>query len=49
MCIDSHEKVLLQAGVSTATIQTAVRFAAIMHSVAVSIEAGAASLAVAAE
>jgi alkyl hydroperoxide reductase subunit D len=49
MCIDSHEKVLLQAGVSTATIQTAVRFAAIIQSVAVSIEAGAASLAVAAE
>jgi len=49
MCIDSHEKVLLQAGVSTATIQTAVRFAAIIQSVAVSIEAGAAGLAVAAE
>ena len=49
MCIDSHEKVLLQAGVSTATIQTAVRFAAIIQSVAVAIEAGAASLAVAAE
>lgn len=49
MCIDSHEKVLLQAGVSTATIQTAVRFAAIIQSVAVSIEAAAATLAVAAE
>ncbi len=49
MCIDSHEKVLLQAGVSTAAIQTAVRFAAIIQSVAVSIEAGAIELALAAE
>ena len=49
MCIDSHEKVLLQAGVSAATIQTAVRFAAIMQSVAVAIEVGAPALAQAAE
>ncbi|HEY0329327.1 MAG TPA: carboxymuconolactone decarboxylase family protein [Rhodopseudomonas sp.] len=49
MCVDSHEKVLLQAGVSTAEIQTAVRFAAIIQSVAVSIEAGAIELALAAE
>ncbi|MBB5048004.1 alkyl hydroperoxide reductase subunit D [Rhodopseudomonas rhenobacensis] len=49
MCIDSHEKVLLAAGVSTAAIQTAVRFAAVIQSVAVSIEAGAPDLAIAAE
>lgn len=49
MCIDSHEKVLLQAGVSSATIQTAVRFAAIVQSVAVALEAGSPALAQAAE
>jgi alkyl hydroperoxide reductase subunit D len=49
MCIDSHEKVLLQAGVSASTIQTAVRFAAIMQSVAVAIEVGSQALAQAAE
>ncbi|MDB5656044.1 MAG: alkylhydroperoxidase, AhpD family [Tardiphaga sp.] len=40
-CIDAHEKVLIEAGVTAAAIQTAVRFAAIIQSVAVSIEAGA--------
>lgn len=39
-CIDAHEKVLQEAGVAAATIQTAVRFAAIIQSVAVAIEAG---------
>ncbi len=48
-CIDAHEKVLNDAGVAAATIQTAVRFAAIIQSVAVAIEAGAISLAEAAE
>jgi alkyl hydroperoxide reductase subunit D len=48
-CIDAHEKVLQQAGVSAATIQTAVRFAAIIQSVAVAIEAGAIELCAAAE
>jgi alkyl hydroperoxide reductase subunit D len=43
LCIDSHEKVLVEHGVSTATIQTAVRFAAIIQSVAVAIEIGAAA------
>ena len=38
-CIDAHEKVLQEAGVSAAAIQTAVRFAAIIQSVAVAIEA----------
>lgn len=49
MCIDAHEKVLRDAGVTSAAIQTAVRFAAIIQSVAVSIEAGGSALAVAAE
>jgi lipoyl-dependent peroxiredoxin subunit D len=40
MCIDAHEKVLKEAGVTAATIQTAVRFAAIIQSTAVAIEAG---------
>ncbi len=39
MCIDSHEKVLVEAGVTTETIQTAVRFASIVQSAAVAIEA----------
>jgi alkyl hydroperoxide reductase subunit D len=39
MCIDSHEYVLSKAGVSSQTIQTAVRFAAIIASVAIALEA----------
>jgi len=35
MCIDSHEKVLTQAGVSAEAIQNAVRIAAVVHAVAV--------------
>jgi alkyl hydroperoxide reductase subunit D len=41
MCIDAHEKVLREAGVETAAIHTAVRFAAILQSVAVALEAAA--------
>jgi alkyl hydroperoxide reductase subunit D len=48
-CIDSHEKVLKDAGVSAATIQTTVRFAAIIQSVAVALEAASAAMPVAAE
>ncbi len=48
-CIDAHEKVLIEAGVTATAIQTAVRFAAIIQSVAVSIEAAAFVPAVAAE
>src|SRR6266581_4597034 len=33
-CIDAHEKALNEAGVASATIQTAVRFATIIQSVA---------------
>ena len=45
MCIDAHEKVLVEAGVTTEAIQTAVRFAAIVQSVAVAVEAAALSVA----
>jgi alkyl hydroperoxide reductase subunit D len=39
MCIDSHEKVLRDAGVGSAEIHAAVRFAAIIQSAAVALEA----------
>ncbi|MBH5396278.1 carboxymuconolactone decarboxylase family protein [Bradyrhizobium sp. CNPSo 4010] len=39
-CIDAHEKALQAANVAASTIQTAVRFAAIIQSVAVAIESG---------
>ena len=50
-CIDAHDKVLRDAGVSDDAIQAAVRFASIIQSVAVGLEAGeaAAALAEAAE
>jgi alkyl hydroperoxide reductase subunit D len=48
-CIDAHEKVLREAGVASTTIQTAVRFAAIIQSVAIAIEANPAKMAMAAE
>ncbi|HEY1723212.1 MAG TPA: carboxymuconolactone decarboxylase family protein [Magnetospirillaceae bacterium] len=38
MCIDSHEKVLREAGVSTEAIQAAVRIAATVHAVAAVID-----------
>lgn len=38
-CMDAHEKTLRQSGVNSDTIQTAMRFAAIVQSVAVAIEA----------
>lgn len=38
-CVDSHEKVLVGAGVDTSLIQTSVRFAAIIQSAAVALEA----------
>ncbi|OYR14796.1 carboxymuconolactone decarboxylase family protein [Brucella thiophenivorans] len=39
MCIDAHEDVLRKAGVSTESIQAAARFAAIIQSVAIALEA----------
>ncbi|WP_225708244.1 thiamine pyrophosphate-binding protein [Bradyrhizobium cenepequi] len=48
-CIDAHEKALQEAAVTSSVIQTAVRFAAIIQSVAVAIEAGASTMPMAAE
>lgn len=48
-CIDAHEKALHEAGIASSAIQTAVRFAAIIQSVAIAIEAGSIGLGVAAE
>ncbi len=51
MCIDSHEKVLREHGVTTEAIQAAVRIASVVHAVAVTLDgvnAGAATLAQAA-
>ena len=48
-CIDAHEKTLKDAGVNAAAIQTAVRFASIIQSVAVAIEAAGVAVALAAE
>lgn len=42
MCIDAHEKVLREAGVSAEEIQTAVRIAAVLNAVAGVLEAEAA-------
>jgi lipoyl-dependent peroxiredoxin subunit D len=42
-CIDAHEKELVKAGVTAAIIQAAARYAAIIQSVAVALEAQAAS------
>ena len=38
-CMDSHEKVLVEAGVGPDAIQTAVRFAGIIQSAAIALEA----------
>lgn len=48
-CIDAHEKTLKKANVPAAVIHTAVRFAAIVQSVAVAIEAGTEATPIAAE
>ena len=39
MCIDSHEGILRQNGLTTEQIQTAIRFAAIIQSAAIALEA----------
>ena len=39
MCIESHEKVLREHGLSRESIQAAVRIAAVVHAVAVTLEA----------
>jgi lipoyl-dependent peroxiredoxin subunit D len=38
MCIDSHEKVLREAGISAEQVQAAVRIAAVVHAIAVTLE-----------
>ena len=38
MCVDSHERVLKEHGVTTEQIQTAVRIAAVVHAVAATLE-----------
>jgi alkyl hydroperoxide reductase subunit D len=48
-CIDAHEKTLKEAGIAAPAIQAAVRFAAIIQSVAVAIEAAGFTLSMAAE
>lgn len=40
MCMDSHEATLRKAGVSEEVIQTSIRFAAIIQSAAIAVEAG---------
>ncbi len=42
MCMESHEKVIRHGGLSAEQIQTAVRIAAVVHAVAVTLEAEAA-------
>ena len=43
MCVDSHEKTLRKHGLSAAAIQSAVRIAAVVHAVAVTLEQAAAA------
>jgi alkyl hydroperoxide reductase subunit D len=38
MCIDSHEKVLRNAGVTAEQIQSAVRIASVVHAVAATLD-----------
>ncbi len=45
MCMESHEKILRQAGVLAEQIQAAVRIGAVMHAVAATLEGEAATLA----
>lgn len=50
MCIDSHERVVREAGLSTEAVQAAVRIAAVVHAIAATLdgEAGAVNAALAA-
>lgn len=38
MCVDSHEKILKDHGITTEQVQTAVRIAAVVHAVAATLE-----------
>ncbi len=44
MCIDSHEKVVRQAGISAEQVQAAVRIAAVVHAVAATLESDRAAI-----
>ncbi|MBV9989892.1 MAG: carboxymuconolactone decarboxylase family protein [Alphaproteobacteria bacterium] len=48
MCIDSHEKVLREAGMTAEQIQAAVRIASVVHAVAATLDGAAADAALAA-
>lgn len=41
MCVDSHERILKDHGITTEQVQTAVRIAAVVHAVAVTLESEA--------
>ncbi len=41
LCIDSHEKVLIKAGMTTQAIQSAVKIASVIHAVALVVESEA--------
>ena len=43
MCMDSHEKTLRKHAISAQTVQSAVRIAAVVHAVAVTLEQSAAA------
>jgi len=45
MCIDSHEKILRDHGVTAEVIQAVVRIASVVHAVAVTIESDAVAVA----
>jgi lipoyl-dependent peroxiredoxin subunit D len=42
MCIDSHEKIVRQGGLSAEAVQAAVRIAAVVHAVAATLDGEAA-------
>jgi alkyl hydroperoxide reductase subunit D len=45
MCVDSHEKIVRQHGVSPEAVQAVVRIAAVVHAVAATLDGEAASAA----
>src|SRR5262249_53460881 len=42
MCVDSHERIVREAGVSAEAVQAAVRIAAVVHAIAVTLDGEAA-------
>jgi alkyl hydroperoxide reductase subunit D len=43
MCVDSHERVVREGGLSTEAVQAAVRIAAVVHAVAATLDGEAAA------